>query len=193
MNRRFFPAIMVLALILASCAGPARRAERTMPYEDRLRLASIYIQSERPDRAVPILKDAAVQEPGRPEAHAMLGEVLFIAGDLEGSAQSMTRALEVGGDDPVVLNNLAWVEMKRGKNEEALDLVERALKADPFPRYPYLDTKARALKSLGRFQEALQQATEALRMTPEYDAKMRTSLEELIGELEMEAPDAGYY
>ena len=107
--------------------------------------------------------------------------------------RSLARALEVGGDDPGTLNNLAWVELKRGNPEEALHLVERALGSDPSPRYPYLDTRARILKALGRYEEALVQAAAALKMTPEHDPGMRKGLEELIRELEKEAPGAGYY
>ncbi len=184
---------MVSVLILASCAGPARRVDRTMPYEDRLQLASIYIQNQRPDKAVPVLEDAAAQEPARSEAHAMLGDVLFEGGDLEGSARSYARALEVGGDDPVVLNNLAWVELKRGNPEESLEMIDRALALNPVPMYPFLDTRARVLAALGRYEEALRDARAALRIAPEYDTEMVRKLEVFIRELEKKAPGEGYY
>ena len=48
-----------------------------MPYEDRLRLSSIYIQSGQSDRAIPLLEDAIFQDAGRPEAFVMLGEILI--------------------------------------------------------------------------------------------------------------------
>lgn len=193
MIRKSWAVILVFAFLLASCAGPVRRGDREMAYEDRLRLASIYIQSERFARAVPLLEEAAAREPGRPEAHSMLGEVLFLSGDLEGAARSLYLALDAGGDDPLVLNNLAWIEMQRGRAPEALGLIERALKSDPVPLYPYLDTRARVLKALGRSGEALRDALTARRIVPEHDAGMINQLEDLIRELEREAPGPRSY
>ncbi len=183
MIRISLASFLVSVLFMASCAGPIRRVDMKMPYEDRLRLASIYIQNDQPERAVPLLEDASVQNPGRPEAYAVLGEVLFLKGDLEGSARSLTRALETGGDDPVILNNLAWVEMGRGDAEKALSLTDRALRVNPVPLYPYLDTRARVLLELGRPQEALEEAATALELLPDYDNRMRDRLEELVREL----------
>lgn len=193
MIRKSCVVILAFAFLLASCAIPVRRGHREMAYEDRLRLASIYIQSERFARAVPLLEDAAAQEPGRPEAHSMLGEVLFLSGDLEGAARSLYLALDAGGDDPLVLNNLAWIEVQRGRAQEALGLIERALKSDPVPLYPYLDTRARVLQALGRRGEALQDALTARRIVPEHDARMISQLEDLIRELEKEAPGPRSY
>ena len=180
---------------MASCTAPIRRVDLKMPYEDRLQLASIYIQNDQPERAVPLLEDASVQDPGRPEAYAMLGEVLFLEGNLEGSARSLNRALETGGDDPVILNNLAWVEMGRGNAEKALSLTDRALRLNPVPLYPHLDTRARVLLGLGRPQEALEEATRALELVPAHDNRMRDRLEELVRELSEGTRDEGeiYY
>ncbi|MBN2720884.1 MAG: tetratricopeptide repeat protein [Proteobacteria bacterium] len=185
--------ILVMVFLLASCALPVRRGGRVMAYEDRLRLASIYIQSERFERAIPLLEAAAAQEPGRPEAHSMLGEVLFLSGDLEGAARSLYLAVDAGGDDPLVLNNLAWIELQRGRAPEALGLIERALESNPVPLYPYLDTRARVLKVLGRNGEALQDALTARKIVPEHDTRMISQLEDLIRELEKEAPGPRSY
>ncbi|MCK5351013.1 hypothetical protein KAJ77_00460, partial [bacterium] len=46
----------ILAITVVSCAGPSRRDTLTMPYEDRLQLASIYIQGGQEDKAVPLLE-----------------------------------------------------------------------------------------------------------------------------------------
>ena len=193
MVRKSWAVTLIFAFLLPSCAGPVRRGDRAMAYEDRLRLASIYIQSERLARAIPLLEDAAAQEPGRPEAHSMLGEVLFLSEDLEGAARSFYLALDAGGDDPLVLNNLAWIELKRGRAPEALGLIERALKSDPVPLYAYLDTRARVLKVLGRRGEALQDALTARKIVPEHDTRMLGQLEDLIRELEKEAPGPRSY
>jgi tetratricopeptide (TPR) repeat protein len=164
-----------------------------MPYDDRLQLASIYIQGGQVDRALRLLEDAIAQDSGRPEAFAMLGEILWLKADLDGSANYLEKALEIGGDDPVVLNNLAWVEMAHGNVPKALDLIDRAVRMEPVPFYPYLDTRSRILEALGRPEEALTDARTALDLTPEYNKEMRSRLEELISNLKgrIYGPDHG--
>ncbi|UCG38995.1 MAG: tetratricopeptide repeat protein [bacterium] len=187
--------LMALSVTLLSCASHPRRGELRMPYDDRLRLASIYIQSGQSERAEGLLRDALAQEEGRPEAHAMLGEVLFLKGDLEGSSRHLYRALQVGGDDAVVLNNLAWVELGRSKAGKALELTDRAISLQPVPLYPYLDTRSRALLELNRYEEALVEARAALNLTPQHDTSMRGHLRQLIGEIEgrMRGIEGGFY
>lgn len=176
-------ALAIVTMALVSCAVSPRRADLKMPYEDRLRLSSIYIQSGQSDRAIPLLEDAIFQDAGRPEAFVMLGEILWLKADLDGSAKHLTKALNIGGDDPVVLNNLAWVEMARGNVPKALDLTDRAVRMEPIPLYPYLDTRSRILEALGRHEEALADARTALRQVPEHDKAMRDRLEKLIRDL----------
>jgi tetratricopeptide (TPR) repeat protein len=155
-----------------------------MPYEDRLKLASIYIQGGQEDRAIPLLEDAVLQDKKRPEAWAMLGELYWLKGDLKLSSNNLQKALEAGGEDPVVLNNLAWVESAKGNPERALALADRAIARNPAPVFPYLETRARILMELGRYEEAAADARAARSLTPEYDTRMREQLDELIRELE---------
>ncbi|MDT8396530.1 MAG: tetratricopeptide repeat protein [bacterium] len=155
-----------------------------MPYDDRVRLASIYIQSGQTGRAVPLLEDALYQDDGRPEAWAMLGEIDYSEGNLDKAAARLGKALEVGGENPVVLNNLAWVEMGRDDAARALALVDRALLLDPAPSYPYLDTRARILGKLERYGEALADAGAARNLVPDHELNTIRELDDLITELE---------
>jgi Tfp pilus assembly protein PilF len=174
----------ILAITVVSCAGPSRRDTLTMPYEDRLQLASIYIQGGQVEKAVPLLEDAVNQERDRPEAWAMLGELFWVKGDLEKSSTYLEKALKAGGEDPLILNNLAWVESAKENPDRALALVDRAVAMDPVPLYPYFETRARILMKLQRYEEALADASAALSLTPDYDKKMREQLGELIKEIE---------
>jgi len=190
--RPLLPAL--LAFVLVSCAGVPRRAVPLMPYEDRIQLASIYIQKGQPDMAVPLLEDAVDQDQERPEAWAMLGELSWLKGELKESSRYLEKALQKGGEDAVVLNNLAWVESAKGEQERALALADRAIAQDPSPLYPYLETRARVLLELGRYREAAADAEAALSLTPAYDTKMRQQLEQLIGELkDLGAGEGGPY
>jgi tetratricopeptide (TPR) repeat protein len=114
----------------------------------------------------------------------MLGELFWLKGDLEKSAIHLENALNAGGEDPLILNNLAWVESAKSQPERALALSDRAIVMDPAPLYPYLETRARILIKLERYEEAEADARAALSLTPEYDRKMRTQLEDLVKEIE---------
>jgi tetratricopeptide (TPR) repeat protein len=155
-----------------------------MPYDDRIRLASIYIQSGLTDRAVPLLNDALLQDDKRPEAWAMLGEISYSDGDLPKAASRLEQALKVGGENPVILNNLAWIEMGRDDAGRALALADRALLLEPIPRYPYLDTRARILKDMERYDEALGDARAARHLVPDHEVKAAGDLDDLVAELE---------
>lgn len=183
MNRGRLALIAGLVIVLFSCAGPSRRDTLQMSYEDRLKLASIYIQGGQEDRAIPLLEDAVLQDKNRPEAWAMLGELYWLRGDLNVSSNHLQKALEAGGEDPVVLNNLAWVESAKGNPERALALVDRAIARNPAPVFPYLETRARVLMELGRYEEAAADARAARSLTPEYDTKMREQLDEMLREI----------
>jgi tetratricopeptide (TPR) repeat protein len=174
----------IVAITVASCASLSHRDTLTMPYEDRLQLASIYIQSGQVEKAVPLLEDAVNQEGDRPEAWAMLGELFWLKGELKRSSTYLEKALKAGGEDPLILNNLAWVESAKEDHERALALVDRAVAMDPVPLFPYLETRARVLMKLQRYEEALADAGAALSLTPDYDKNMKQQLRELIKEIE---------
>lgn len=186
--------MLALFIILSSCAGPDRKASLQMPYEDRIQLALIYIQSGKNDQAVGLLKDATFQDEDRPEAWAMLGEISYSEGNLDEAASHLESALEAGGENPAILNNLAWVQMARGDTAKALTLVDRALLLNPDPRYAYLDTRARILGKLGRYEEALTDARAARNLVPDQVSQAAGDLDELIAELEnLASGDDGKY
>lgn len=175
---------VLLLLIATACARVEYRPEQRMTYEDRVRLGTIYMQSGQMERAREVLQGAVAREPDRKEARVLLGEALYNLGSLPAAQEQLETALDRGGDDPVVLNNLAWIRIQMGRSEQALEAIERAVEMSPDPLYPYLDTQARVLAKLGRHREALETARAALSLTPEYDSKAIKALEKLVKELE---------
>ena len=65
------------------------------------------------------------------------------------------KALELNPDQPLVLNYLGYSLVERGeKLDEALDMIQRAVAAEPGSGY-IVDSLASALFTLGRYSEAL--------------------------------------
>ncbi len=174
---------LLTVLYLSGCAGPAVRDMSRVPYEDRLTLATIQRQSGQVESAKSVLRGAIEQYPNRPEANVRLGDILFVEDDLQGAADSYQAAVEAGSTDPVMLNNYAWVMTNMGRHGTALSLIESAVNLAPKPLYPYLDTRAMVLRSLGNYSDALKSAELALALTPDRDEKMRKHLQALIEEM----------
>lgn len=175
--------LMVIFAFVAGCGVRQQVIVEEMPYEKRLLLARDYYEAGEDENAVVLLNEAAAQEPLRPEAHSMLGDIYYRSEEMTEAALEYRRAVERGDSDPVVLNNLAWVETSLGHHGAALSLVERAIEMAPVPLYPYLDTRARILRSMGNIKEARTSAKMALRLTPVHDIGMRQSLEDFLDEL----------
>lgn len=76
------------------------------------------------------------------------------AGDLDGAVQSMQELIRTKGSTPKRLNFLAWFLVKKGQPEEALKYADQAVESDP-GNTEWQATRARALRRLGRHDEAL--------------------------------------
>ena len=85
--------------------------------------------------AVEGLERHLVTDPLDDDAWHMLGRGRARAGDLEGAVRALRRALELRGDDPEVLTDLAQL-LALGRPDQSLQgeprqLLERALRVDP--------------------------------------------------------------
>jgi tetratricopeptide (TPR) repeat protein len=77
------------------------------------------------------------------------------------------HALELDPDQTEALNNLAWVHILRGENlDEAVTLLERAIRADQENSYRYLDSLGWAMYIEGKADEAMDTLKKALSETP---------------------------
>lgn len=90
--------------------------------------------------------------------------------DLQGRyAESITlyrKVLAQDPDNPVALNNLSWLlALKEGKSDEALDLVNKAVKKLG-PNPSLLDTRAVVYLTMNRTHQAIQDLEEAVATAP---------------------------
>lgn len=97
------------------------------------------------DRARALIDRALAAEPDNGAYIDSLGWVLYQQGDLEGALEQLIRAVNIVGDDPVVLEHLGDCLRDLGRTEEARRTYERALRAGApeeriRPRLDGLDT-----------------------------------------------------
>jgi tetratricopeptide (TPR) repeat protein len=117
-------------------------------------LTSYYRREHRLEDAERLLRRAGELNPRRTQPALMLAQLLKQQGRGEEAEAQVRRALSTQPDNPMILNNLAYLEAERSvKLEEALDLVERALKIRPEDA-ALLDTKGWVLFRIGRLDEA---------------------------------------
>jgi tetratricopeptide (TPR) repeat protein len=86
---------------------------------------------------------------------------------LEQAAQLYRAALQMQPNQPDALHLLGALEADRGHDQLAIDLIERALRANPGLVEARLNLGA-SLRRLKRFEEALASYDEALKMRPDF-------------------------
>ena len=102
-------------------------------------------------------------------AHKNIGQTLIRQGQAKEAVSYYRRALELRGDWPEVLNNLAWIlatcedaEVRDGA--QAVRLAERACDLTDYEFSAMLDTLGAAYAEAGQFDQAVQTAQNALQL-----------------------------
>ncbi len=93
----------------------------------------------------------------------MLSSAQERAGDFKGSEESLRRILASEPNNPTALNNLGYFLVERNERlDEALGLIQRAVKAEP-TNSSFLDSLGWAYFKLGKLDEAERYLIEATR------------------------------
>jgi len=129
--------------------------------------------------ALPELRRAVEARPGDWRGWFHLGVELRRTGPRtpEGRAEAVAatrRALALAPDEPIVLNDLAWILAEDGSSGEALPLARRAVALAPW-NAAFLDTMAFVAADLGRCAEAMALQERAVDLDPS-DEGMRSRL-----------------
>lgn len=91
-----------------------------------------HVQADNLAEAEADLKTILAMDPNNAAALNALGYTLADRTERIDEAYGyIERALELTPDDPAVLDSMGWVEYRRGNNERALQLLERAMEAMP--------------------------------------------------------------
>ncbi len=111
-----------------------------------------------------ILRTILKKESDSIEAMTYLAMLLQTSGRSDEAMRFYQRVLELRPDNPVVINNLAWLLCEdKGMFEEALQLAEKGLKI--FPNYiDLIDTRGVIYYHMGEFDKAVEDFTKCIRL-----------------------------
>ncbi|HJR06452.1 MAG TPA: tetratricopeptide repeat protein [Pyrinomonadaceae bacterium] len=137
-------------------------------YPAYLSIANLYLQAGRGKEAVEAARKALALVP--PDNSPLLTQSLIMlssaqerAGDTKGAEESLRRILSKSPNDSTALNNLGYFLAERGERlPEALDMIKRAIKAEP-TNPNYLDSLGWVYFKLGQLDEAERHLNDAAR------------------------------
>jgi tetratricopeptide (TPR) repeat protein len=142
--KRFDDAIESLA-VLTGMAVAEEKAESSLAVvplhanDFRYALATMLYLAGQNHQAAPTFRRALEFDVSLYTAHVQLARMLEAEGRWEEGVQERRAALDANPDDPVLLTDLGQTLMRAGHLEEAGDLVQNAMAANPRDAYaPYL-------------------------------------------------------
>jgi len=130
-----------------------------------LDLAEALRAAGREPRAMRVLGDWIRGHPKTTRPRLMLAQLQLKAGDSQAAAEQYRQIIEVDGNNPVALNNLAML-IANTSPREARDYAERALKLRPNDA-SFIDTMGTVLLALGEVEQARDLLAKANAGTPD--------------------------
>lgn len=152
-------------------------------YIEHLFMSSLLISVGRGTEAVESARKAlALASAEDPEqtsnALIMLSSAQDRAGDAKGSEETLRQILAKDQNNPTALNNLGYFLTERNERfEEALEMIQRAVRADP-TNPSFLDSLGWVYFKLGKLKEAERYLSDAARRNPASSA-----IQEHLGDL----------
>ena len=131
--------------------------------------ASIYINLKQYDNAISISEWLVASDPENRSHLLRLSLVYDMAGQFEKAEKALLKVLELSPDDPLALNNLAYMYLENNKNiSKAMEMVQQALDAKP-ENGAYLDTLGWAYYVKGNYKQARKNIEKALKWADRED------------------------
>lgn len=113
--------------------GDFARARECATTVDELKALSSALEAQgRADEALDLLCEAARLDPSLGELREQLARAFIARGNIEAAAEYLTA--DTAGDDPQLLQMLVEIDLRAGRTEQGLAVVQRLLAHDPSQR-----------------------------------------------------------
>jgi tetratricopeptide (TPR) repeat protein len=154
----------------------------------RITLANLYMEDERPRKAIEVLSGVIDRDPKNVRAYRWRADAYLSVGDHAAAIADYQRALDnAKGDDTYdvsgILNNLAWVlatspqdAVRDGKR--SVELGKRAVELTKENEPHILSTLAAAYAEVGNFEKAVEWSTKAVELGKKQKHEQIEQLEE---------------
>jgi len=134
-------------------------------------LALLYLELDKPDRAVTQFRESVRIMQSSPAAHFNLGTALTVDGQLDEAAKEFRAALQLKPDYGSAHNNLGSVLLQRGNIDAALAEFVEAVRLEPnSPEVHY--NLGRAYRTIGDYTLAVANIRRAVQLRPEFAAAL---------------------
>jgi Tfp pilus assembly protein PilF len=128
---------------------------------------AVPVDEEQTRRVIGWFDNAAREAPQSMTYHLGLANLHERLGDYSAAAQEYRTAIKINDRDGIAANNLAWLLiLNDGSRDEALALIEGAIRARGGPIPEYLDTRGMVFLARGQAQRALEDLLAAFRRAP---------------------------
>jgi tetratricopeptide (TPR) repeat protein len=178
--RQWTPILWIAsALLLGACSLPRIIVlHDPLTAEEHDNLGRIYESQGKFDLALEQYREALRKDKNHLPSLLLLGDVLYRTNDYPGAESAYTKALKLDPKNGDVMNDLAWVYIRTGKNlNKAKEMISLALTLNPAHRPYYLDTLGVVLLKLGNTAEAITALQEAVDTLPKESADLLAEAE----------------
>lgn len=132
------------------------------PDDDDVRraLATVYADTGRLDEALPLYQELEPRHPTDPEIAYRLGYLHSHLGDNDAARAGLQRALQLDPGMIDAIYELGVLDLREQRFEQSVERLEQVVQQEPYRTGAFVNL-ARALRGLGREQEAQQAAVRA--------------------------------
>jgi adenylate cyclase len=119
-------------------------------------------------RALELATTAVELSPSEPAPHVLLALVYQWRREFDAANAAADRALALEPNDAITLSNLGSMLTWAGRSEEALGLLQQAVRLDPFHPPNYMQRLAFASAGVGDYEQCVEVAKRAITLDPNF-------------------------
>jgi TolB-like protein/Tfp pilus assembly protein PilF len=120
------------------------------------------------ERAHELVQKALTLDDSLPEAHSMLGNIYVQKRQYDKAIVESERAVALNPNGADTHRTLGMILDFSGRTEEAIPVLKKALRLNPFPKVSYFVILGAAYRKTGRYEEAITMLKKAIKRAPDY-------------------------